>query len=265
MIIIKTILAIIGIILLAVLIILILLLIMPFKYRLELYDDNEECYGFNLNYLILKLKAELRLKPKFYFKLTLLNKALVDTTVKKKKTEKNSIEDTNFIKHKGLEKEINVNKGDIRKLFQSAKKSELVARTNTFEKLKPNDKEKKKLIKNTNSLLDKFKNLLPRDFIYVVKCIVIEGINALDKIKPTNCKIDIKYSDKDPYSNGIMMSFAAPLYAVLGDKLKLRAGDKGRTLRRLIYTGRPVLITLFGPILSLLFDKKVRAFIFKKK
>ena len=87
----------------------------------------------------------------------------------------------------------------------------------------------------------------------------------LDKIKPNTCKIDIKYSDKDPYASGMMMAVAAPLYAMIGDKLKLNQNDKDYDTYRLIYTGRLVLITLFGPILSLLFDKKVRAFIFKKK
>ena len=265
MMILKTILFIIGIVLLVIIILVLLLLILPFKYKLELYNENGENYGLSLKYFIIKLKAELKFKPKFSFKLILMNKALVDTTVKKEKKKKDSIEDTDFIKHKGLENEIDVSKREVKKLFISAKNAEHKIKVNNKEKHKLINKDKNELLKKSNSLIDKFKNLLPKDLIYVIKRIVAEGINVLDKIKPNTCKIDIKYSDKDPYASGMMMAVAAPLYAMIGDKLKLNQNDKDYDTYRLIYTGRLVLITLFGPILSLLFDKKVRAFIFKKK
>ena len=261
----KTILIIIGIILLVVLTLLLLLLIIPFKYRLELYNKNGENYGFALNYIILKLKGELIFKPKFSFKLTLLNKTLVDTSVKKPKKKRDSIEDTDFIKHKGLEKEIDASKKEVKKLFLSAKKAELKIKANNSEKPKLSEKDKKRIVQGSNSLIDSFKKLLPRDLIYVIKRIVAEGINVLDKIKPNSCAIDIKYSNRDPYGNGLMMAVAAPLYSILGDKLKIRSNSKEGDIYRVVYTGSPVLITLLGPILRLLFDKKVRAYIFKKK
>lgn len=273
MMILKTILLVVGIILLVVIILVLLLLIIPFKYKLELYNENGENYGLSFKYLIINLKAKLLFKPKFSFKLTLMNKTLVDTSVekdkKKKEKEKESIEKTDFIKNKGLEKEIDVSKNEVKKLFLSAKKAEISLRESNIEKSELKEKEKYKekaeLIKNSNFIIDKFKILLPKDLIYVIKRIVAEGINVLDKIRPNSCKVDIKFSDKDPYTNGIMMAFAGPIYAILGDKLKLNSNDKDYDTYKLIYTGRPVLITLFGPILRLLFDKKVREFIFKKK
>ena len=261
MIILKTILHILLFLVLAVLLIIFLLLIIPFKYTLQLYNENDEVYGLNFKYIIVTLKGELRFKPKFLLRVNMFNKSIVDTSIKKEK-KKDSIEDTDFIKNKGLEKEINSGSKEIKKLFASAKKSELRLKDNNKLITK---KEKQNKIIVSYSIIDLFKKLLPVDFIYVIKKIVAEGINVLDRIKPNNCKIDIEYAEKDPYKKGLMLAVMSPLYAVMGDKLKINQDSKNNRIYNIIYAGRPVLITLLGPIFSLLIDKKVRKFLFKKK
>lgn len=263
MMILKTILFIILIILLIVILILFLLLIIPFKYRLELIDKNDKCYTIDFRYLIIKLKAELNFEPKFRLLVTLFNKKLVDSSEKKEKKKKESISDTGFIKNKDIEKEVASGKKEVKKLFSSAKNYEKKYISVKDEKL--SDDEKKNKIDSFDKAIDKFKNLIPTDFIYVIKRFVAEGISVLEKIKPTKCKIDISYDGSDAYRKGMIMAFAAPLYSFLGDDIKLRFDNQDDNIYKVIFTGRPILITLLAPIFRLLLDKKVRNFIFKKK
>lgn len=263
MIILKTILYVLLFIILALLLIVFLLLIIPFKYTLKLYNENDELYGLDFNYIVVNLKGELRFKPKFLLKMTIFNKTIVDTSVKKEKKKKDSIEDTDFIKNKGLEKEISTGSKEIKKLFLSAKKSELRIKKENEQAF--TKKEKQDKIKASNSFIDSFKKLLPSDLIYVIKRFVTEGINVLEKIKPNTCEIDFKYGEKDPYKKGLMLAVMSPLYALMGDKLKINQNSKKGDYYKITYTRRPVLITLLGPIIRLLLDKKVRKFIFKKK
>ncbi|MBR3288278.1 MAG: hypothetical protein IKI71_00760 [Lachnospiraceae bacterium] len=260
MIILKTILYVLLFIILAVLLIVFLLLIIPFKYTLKLYNENDELYGLDFNYIVVNLKGELRFKPKFLLKMTIFNKTIVDTSVKKEKKKKDSIEDTDFIKNKGLEKEISAGSKEIKKLFLSAKKSELRIKKENKEAL--TKKEKREKIKASNSIIDSFKKLLPSDLIYVIKRFVAEGICVLEKIKPNTCEIDFKYGEKDPYKKGLMLAVMSPLYAMMGDKLKINQNSKKGDYYKVTYTRRPVLITLLGPIIRLLLDSKVRKFIF---
>lgn len=263
MMVLKTILYILLAIILIVLLIVFLLLIIPFNYELMLIDQNDKCYTIDFKYLIIKFKAQLNFEPKFRLLVTLSNKTLVDTSVKKEKKKKDSISDTGFIKDKDIEKEVASGKKEVKKLFASAKNYEKKYISIKNEKL--TDVEKKDKIVNFEKVIDKFKSLLPTDLIYVIKRFVTEGINVLEKIRPTKCKIDISYDSSDAYKKGIIMSVAAPLYAFLGDDLKLRFDSNEDNIYKIIFIGRPVLITLFGPILRLLFDKKVRSFLFKKK
>ena len=263
MMILKTILFIMLIILLIVILILFLLLIIPFEYKIELTDKNDKYYIVDFRYLIIKFKVELNFEPKFRLLVTLFNKKLVDTSVKKEKKKKESISDTGFIKNKDIEKEAASGKKEVKKLFSSAKNYEKKYISVKDEKL--SDDEKKNKIDSFDKAIDKFKNLIPTDFIYVIKRFVAEGISVLEKIKPTKCKIDVSYDGSDAYQKGMIMAFAAPLYAFLGDDIKLRFGNQDENIYKVTFIGRPVLITLFGPILRLLFDKKVRSFIFKKK
>lgn len=263
MMILRTILFIILVILLIVILILFLLLIIPFEYKIELTDKNAKCYIVDFRYLIIKFKAELNFEPKFRLLVTLLNKKLVDTNKKKEKKKKESISDTDFIKNKDIEKDVVSGKKEVKKLFSSAKNYEKKYLSVKDEKL--SDDEKKNKIDSFDKAIDKFKNLIPTDFIYVIKRFVAEGISVLEKIKPTKCKIDVSYDGSDAYRKGMIMAFAAPLYSFLGDDIRLRFDNQDENIYKITFIGRPVLITLFGPILSLLFDKKVRSFIFKKK
>ena len=263
MMILKTILFILLIILLIVILILFLLLIIPFEYKIELTDKNDKYYIFDFRYLIIKFKAELNFEPKFRLLVTLFNKKLVDTNEKKEKKKKESISDTGFIKNKDIEKEVASGKKEVKKLFSSAKNYEKKYLSVKNEKL--SDDEKKNKIDIFDKAIDKFKNLIPTDFIYVIKRFAAEGISVLEKIKPTKCKIDVSYDGSDAYQKGMIMAFAAPLYSFLGDDIKLRFGNQEENIYKVTFIGRPVLITLFGPILRLLFDKKVRSYIFKKK
>jgi hypothetical protein len=226
-----------------------------------LIDKNDKCYTIDFSYLIIKLKVELNFEPKLRLLVTLFNKKLVDTSEKKEKKKKESISDTGFIKNKAIEKEVASGKKEIKKLFASAKNYEKKHISVKDEKL--SDDEKKNKIDSFYKAIDKFKNIIPTDFLYVIKRFAIEGINVLEKIRPTKCKIDVSYDGSDAYRKGMIMSFAAPLYAFLGDDIKLRFDNQDENIYKITFIGRPVLITLFGPILSLLFDKKVRSFIFK--
>lgn len=263
MMILKTILFILLIILLIAILILFLLLIIPFKYTLLLIDKNDKCYTIDFRYLFIKFKAELNFDPKFRLLVTLFNKKLVDTSVKKEKEKRKSISDTDFIKNKDIEKEVASGKMEVKKLFSSAKNYE--KKYISIKDNKLSDEEKKDKMDSFDKAIDKFKSLIPTDFMYVIKRFVAEGISVLEKIKPTKCKIDISYDGSDAYRKGMIMAFAAPLYSFLGDDIRLRFDNQDENIYKITFIGRPVLITLFGPILSLLFDKKVRSFIFKKK
>lgn len=267
MMVIKTILYILLIVILAILLLVLLILIIPFQYKLVFCDKNDEEFSVTLKYIIFKLKAEMLFEPDFCLRIYLFNKTLVDTSVEKKEEEEEeeSIEDTDFITNKGLEAETNITKREVKDLFFSAKRLEKKNRDDN-NKVKPLTKEEKEVaIKKSNKIIDSFKKLLPRDLIYVLKRIVTEAINVLEKILPNRCIVDIKNSDVDPYRNGLVMSFAGPLYAIMGDNLKIKNQHGSDFEYKVSLFGRPVLITLFGPIIRLLLDKKVRAFIFHKK
>ena len=260
--IIRTILMVVLLIVVVLLIALFLLLIIPFQYRLELCDENDERYILSLRYLIFHIAGELNFKPKVSLKMKLWEKILVNTSAKKTKKQKNSIEDTGFIKNKGLEKEVTDSKKEIKKLFLSAKKSESILKENRNAIVSQKDKDKK--IIKANNIVDGFKKIFPSDLIYVIKKIFKEAINVHDKIKPNKCKINIEYGNNDAYKKGLLLSVAAPLYALMGDDLNVSIAKHNQTSLKLIYFGNPVLITLLSPIIRLLLDKKVRAFIFKK-
>ena len=261
--IVHTILFVILCVLIVVLVALILLLIIPFQYRLELCDENEERYSLRLNYLIFRIVGELNFKPQVSLKVNLWNKSLVDTSVKKDKKKKNSIEDTDFIQNKGLDKELTTSKKEIKKLFLSAKKSETALKENIKNDLSETWKNEK--VKKANGILDGFKKIFPQDLIYVLKKLIKEGITVLEKIKPNKCKINVEYGNNDAYKKGLFLSVAAPLYAIMGDDLKVKMSKHNQTSFKILYLGNIVLITLLSPIMRLLLDKKVRAFIFKKK
>lgn len=264
MMIVKTILYVLLIVLLIAILILFLLLIIPFKYVLVLTDKNGKRFNLDFKYLIINLKAELNFEPKFKLVVTLFNKKLVDTSVKKdKKKKKDSISDTGFIKNKDIEKDISNSKNEIKKLFSSAKNYE--KKYISAKNVKLTTDQKKRKIDSFDKAIGKFKSLLPIDFLYVIKKFVVEGINVLEVIKPKKCKVDISCDGSDAYGQGLLLSIAAPFYSFLGDDLKLKFNDKSNNIYKITFIGNPVLITLFGPILRLLFDKKVRRFIFGKK
>ena len=267
MMVIKTILFILLLVILAILLLILLILIIPFQYKLILCDKNDEEFSIALKYIIVRLKVDLLFEPDFCLRITLFNKTLLDTSVEKeeKDEEEESIEDTDFIQNKGLEKETNITKKEVKDLFLSAKRLETKNRDEKNNSELLTKEEKENTIKKSNGIIDSFKKLLPRDLIYVLKRIVAEAINVLEKIMPNRCIVDIKNSDKDPYRNGLVMSFAGPLYAIIGDSLKINSQHGSDFEYKVSLFGRPVLITLFGPIIRLLLDKKVRAFIFKKK
>ena len=233
-----------------ILLIIIFILLYPFKYKLIFNNNNGEIFSLYFNYLILKISIIFSYKPKFKFLIKNHNKVIVDTSVKKEKRISNSIKDTDFIKNKDLESDISHSKNSIKKLFIDSKR---------FSK----NAKGKEIAKSANSIIDSLKKFLPLDFIYVSKKVINELSYVFNCIKPKKSYVDIKYNNSSTYNTGLVFAVAAPFYSILGDKLKLK-NDKNSSYN-VVFTGRPILITLTIPIIKLLCDKRVRAFLFKKK
>lgn len=245
------------------LILLILLLIIPFPYKLDIINDNNENFSMLLKYLVFKLNINLDFKPKFLFKILFQNKVIVDTSKKKERPKKNSIGDTEFIKNKEINEELEVSKNEIKKLFLSSKKSNLKTEKSINNVSESHENKTRNIIK-LNNIVDGFKSVLPKDLIYVIKKILSEAVLVLDRIKPYKTTVFIEQSNSDPYKSGLTMAFAAPLYAFMGNNLHLNVNQKDNDCYKITFYGRPILITLAFPIIRLLLDKKVKSYFFKK-
>lgn len=263
MVILKTILYILLCLLLVVLLIILLFLIIPFKYSGKLINENDERFSFSLKYLFFRFEGVLSFKPKFLIRLVFGKKVLFDSSVKKVNNKKDSIAETDFIQNKDLEKEITVDKKDIKKLFSNVANYEKNIKKVDENEIKEKEK-KKEQIDKADKLIDKFKLVLPKDLIYVIKRIIKEAIIVFEKIAPNHFDFQMKLSDSDPYKSGVIMSLVAPLYAIMGDDIKFDINKQNVNLTTIGFSGSPILITLIKPLISLILDKKVRNFIFKK-
>lgn len=238
------------------LLIVIILLVYPFKYKLDLTYKDERGLELDLKYIVFKVRGFVSYKHKFDYKLKLWNKTLVENKPKKLEKKKNSIADTGFINDRDIENEITESKKDIKRLFLSSKRLEKAnAEKNKILSIK--DKEQKS--KKAESIIDKLSNIIPKDKIYAIKRVVKEGIYALNVIKPNKCKVSLGYANEDPFVTGLMSVALAPIYGIIGNKLKIKPkfSDDVRS-GSIILEGRPFLIKLVKPILSLMFDKRFR-------
>ena len=285
MVVLKTILLVLLIIIAVLLAIIILILLIPFKYNLNCIYKNEDRLELDLKFIFFRITGYLVYTPELDFELKLWNKVILkkksDDEEDEDEEEDNSIADTDFIENKDLEDDVKESKSAIRDLFASAKKMkakkeeeyELELDEEDDEDIDEGDdeiddikKEKEEKEKKAFNLIDKFKNLLDNDIIYVIKRVTSEGINVLNVIKPSKYKVTIKKGTKDPYVMGMTLAIAAPLYAFMGDDLKVVKNSESAFTWSCVYmTGTPQLYKLIPPIFRLLKDKRFRGIVFKKK
>lgn len=275
----KTILIIILIIIAIILAIIILILIIPFKYNFIFTYKNENRIDINLKYMIFKLNGFFSYKPKIDYEFKLCNKTIIkkDDDAKKKNDENGkSIADTDFIENKNLEKDIKESKNAIKDLLIDAKKLEnkkveeykkdlvISEKKQSDESELINNKETNDEKKNrVFEKVDKFKNLIDKDSIRIIKKVFGEVINILAIFKPQKNKVNIKYGDRDPYIMGMTLAFAAPLYTFMGDDLSIMKNSNSEfTEGSIIMIGYPKLYKLIIPTLRLLKDKEIRDVIF---
>ena len=284
MIILKIILIVLLIIIVVLIAIILLLLFIPFKYNLNIIYKNEERIELNLKFIIFRISGYLAYSPNVDFELKLWNKVLLKkNNGKEDETKNNSVGDTDFIENKNLLDDVKESKKAIKELFVSAKKlnakqqddykkeqEELgndidEVHADVFDK-KVINSEKEAQKKKAFDFIDKFKNILDNDIIYVIKRVVNEGINVLSIIKPKMCKVTIKKGTKDPYAMGITLAMAAPLYAILGDNLKVvKNSESEYTSSSVNMIGYPRLYKLIPPIISLYKDKRFMKILATKK
>ena len=284
MIILKTILIVLLIIIVVLIAIILLLLFIPFKYNLNIIYKNEERIELNLKFIIFRISGYFAYSPNVDFELKLWNKVLLKkNNGKEEEVENNSIGDTNFIENKNLLDDVKESKKAIKDLFVSAKKLN-AKQQSEYEKEQEElenrigevidddtDKEviniKKELQKEKAfNFIDKFKNILDNDIIYVIKRVVNEGINVLSIIKPKKYKVTIKKGTKDPYAMGMTLAMAAPLYAILGDNLKVVKNSESEYTSSIVnMIGYPRLYKLIPPIISLYKDKRFMKIVATKK
>ena len=291
MVVLKTILLVLLIIIAILLAIIIILLFIPFKYNLNCIYKNEDRLELDLKFIFIRITGYLVYTPELDFELKLWNKVILkkksDDEDDEDEEEENSIADTDFIENKDLEDDVEESKSAIRNLFASAKK--MKAKKEEEYELEEDDddefdediddeedddddeideikKDKEEKKKKAFNLIDKFKNLLDNDIIYVIKRVTSEGINVLNVIKPSKYKVTIKKGTKDPYAMGMTLAIAAPLYAFMGDDLKVVKNSESAFTWSCVYmTGTPRLYKLIPPIFRLLKDKRFRGIVFKKK
>ena len=264
--------------------IILLLLFIPFKYNLNIIYKNEERIELNLKFIIFRISGYFAYSPNVDFELKLWNKVLLKkNNGKEEEVENNSIGDTNFIENKNLLDDVKESKKAIKDLFVSAKKLN-AKQQSEYEKEQEElenrigevidddtDKEviniKKELQKEKAfNFIDKFKNILDNDIIYVIKRVVNEGINVLSIIKPKKYKVTIKKGTKDPYAMGMTLAMAAPLYAILGDNLKVVKNSESEYTSSIVnMIGYPRLYKLIPPIISLYKNKRFMKIVATKK
>ena len=278
----KNILIIVLIIILIIIFIVLLILIIPFKYSLNVSYEEDKKAEIDFKYIIFRIKGHLLLKPKVKLQLKLWNKDLVDTEKSKKDEKKllekkdtensetspnNSIEKTDFILHKGIENNISAreNKLMVKNLFSSAKKFEKNNNKN-LALVEIDDKKKNQLKNKADSFIDKFKNIFSENITYVMKLVVNQGINALNVIKPSTVNVNIKYPERNPFALGLAHIFLAPVYAIVGDDLRIRPSrDVKYYTADLKLSSNVMLIKLVPPIINLLKDERFRDMFLKKK
>ena len=281
----RTILIILAVIIAIVLAIILVILFTPFKYLLDINYIEDNRVDINLKYIIFKIKGFLILSPETSYELKLWNKVLLSSEDDDEDEEdEDSIEDTDFIETEDLSEEVKESKSVIKDLFASAKRFETKKRKEEIEEdddeideeldeediedteIETTDKSLEKTKEKTFGIIDKFKNIFKSDEIYVIKKTANEAIGALSILKPDKINVDIKYGSKDPYAMGLLFSIAAPIYSLLGKKLKLKQNKNSNvTEGHIDITGHPQLYKLVAPILRLLLDKKFRKVVFKKR
>ena len=301
MVMLKTILIILAVIIAIILVIILFILFIPFEYLLDIKYIEDSRVDVSLSYIIFKLKGFLTFGDDTSYELKLGKKVLISSeNDDEEEDEEDSIEDGDFIENEDLSKDVKVNKSVIKDLFASAKRFEIKKKkeleediTNEDDEDYEDDKEDKEDASDyenddsentkiariesgdidieekkqkTFYIIDSFKNIFKRDEIYVAKKIANEAIGALSILKPDKIKVDVKYGSKDPYFMGLLFSIAAPIYSLLGKKLKLKQNSNSNlTEGHINIVGHPRIYKLVAPIFRLLMDKKFRNFIFKKK
>lgn len=275
MIILKTILLVLLIIIAVLLAIVVLLLIIPFKYELNLAYKNEERLELKLKYIIFKITGFFAYSPEVDFEVKLWNKVLLkkeNDDEEEEDEEDNSIADTDFIENKDLENDVKESKSAIRDLFTSAKnleakkKEELELEEEDDDEIEEIAEEKEEKKKKAFNFIDKFKNFLDNDIVYVLKKVASEIINVLSVFKPKRYNVTVKYSREDPYTMGMALAISAPLYAFMGENLKvMQNSDSKFNEGNIRIIGYPRLYKLIPPIFKLYRDKRLRGTIFKKK
>lgn len=296
MMILKTILIILAVIIAIILVIILFILFIPFEYLLDIKYIEDSRVDVNLSYIIFKLKGFLTLGEDTSYELKLGKKVIITSEKEDEdEDEEDSIEDTDFIENEDLSRDVKENKSVIKDLFASAKRFEIKKRKELEEDISDedydedndedasdneyDDSENTKIARiesgdidieekkqKTFNIIDSFKNIFKRDEIYVAKKVANEAIGALSILKPDKIKVDVKYGSKDPYFMGLLFSIAAPIYSLLGKKLKLKQNSNSNlTEGHINIVGHPRLYKLVAPIFRLLMDKKFRSFIFKKK
>ena len=256
------------ILLLIILVIILLVLIIifiPFNYHLCFSYDDNECFALKFKYLFFYVNGFLRYKPLFNYQFKLWNKILFEFNSKEKKEKNkknnNSISDTGFINDKSIESEIIDSKDTINDLFLSAKK---LKHKQNISKNDDDNNNFDKIFKRKSDSDYNLKYIIPYDKIYVVKKILSLVRYLLDKLNPKHLKIEFIYNNKDPYNKGLLYAVSAPIYAILGDDLKIKTSEIGKESKcEINMSGSIFIFILIKPIYNFFTDSIVRKELFK--
>ena len=282
-----------AVLILILIVIILILILIPFRYNIEIvYDSNK--LNIDAKYIIFKVAGYINFKFPVEYEVKLWNKILVDSNKsKEEEKEEESISDTDFIKDKNLEKDIDTSDKVIKDLFISAKKQEEVI-SNEENNLSADDrkidieeKEKKvadskenkksvsitkrerEKVKTNNELINRLFKLIERfmgeEKSYVIELITNKVILLINKIKPKNIKTEISYGFDDAYNTGILSAIFAPIASITKGKFNLfpnfkQNGFKAETK----ITGSIIILSIVKAAIEILLDKKFRIIVFSK-
>ena len=286
------ILIVIAVLIIVLLLIILILILIPFRYNIEIVYDNRKL-NVDAKYIIFKVAGYINFKFPVEYEVKLWNKTLVDSNKNKEEKEEDSISDTDFIKDKNLEKDIDTSDKVIKDLFISAKKQEEIV-SNEENNLSTDDrkidieekdkkvadsKENKKSVritkrerekvKTNNELINRLFKLIERfmgeEKSYVIELITNKVILLINKIKPKNMKTEISYGFDDAYNTGILSAIFAPIASITKGKFNLfpnfkQNGFKAETK----ITGSIIILSIVKAAIEILLDKKFRIIVFSK-
>lgn len=253
-----------------ILFLLIVFSIIPLTYVFDISYDNK-VFDLKFKFWFFVFELKIKIGTPLYYRAQIMHKVIADSTDKKVESYANendtSISDTDFISDKSIASSVTIDRHATKEILKRAE--EYNAELNKENKVDDSNEQKgfiKEKYEQIISFIDSFKELLPKNIIYVAKLIAKEWCEYYKNLLPKKITTNTEFGFDDPYSVGLVLSIISPFYALYGSDIKVKPHfDKNIFKSSTKIIGRPQIIFIIIPVIHLLLDKKFREVMFKGK